>query len=323
MAPNKTNLTVHVIHSMLKYYVNTYNDVVVKDSSIPVDWTVFGSELDVRLVTWRRIGHSAVWLKLPNWAASHAPTLFQRGFKPHHCGADYIMYTLWLKTGTPSKLPEYGTHVVRVEALLRRPDGRLLMVQERHGARHWKFVSGAVDRGEHIVAAVVREVAEEVGLKTNFMGIAGVANRTGAKWGRNELVVLCQVNLTDKQDPDALKLQDDEIAKAAWFSPKDVQLYWNLDFTDVKTMTWDLVRAFTSDGFMHSHTLAPCAAACAGTVVSEGGDEDASRPEPDGGRDTTDSRSPSYAGAGCRWRTNTQIRRHTSHRPAPVSLAGP
>lgn len=318
-ACNKITLLNYVKGGMLKYYVNAYNDVVIKDASIPDNLLLFLSELDARLMTWNKIGHSAIWLKLPNRVAGYAPSLFQRGFTAHHCGPTYIMYTLWLKADTPSKLPEYGTHVVRVEALLKRADGRLLMVQERHGAPHWKFVSGSVDPGEHIVAAVVREVQEEVGLQTRFVGIAGIANRTGAKWGRNEIIVLCQVELIDGEDPDALRIQEDEIAKAAWFKSKDVQLYWNIDFSETHTMQWDRVRAFTSDGFMHSHTPYPAAAASVAGSPCAFEVDDACPAAPAGADDNTGSQTPSSAGADDKPSTHTPSGLHNQCSVSPGS----
>ena len=51
-------------------------------------------------------------------------------------------------------------------ALLRRPDGRVVLVEQRHTGG-WALPGGLLMRGERPDDAIVREVAEEVGLRLN------------------------------------------------------------------------------------------------------------------------------------------------------------
>lgn len=58
---------------------------------------------------------------------------------------------------------------VRVAAFLVR-DGRVLLVQQqKEEKRYWLLPGGAVEQGETLVAAVVRELQEEVGLDVTVL----------------------------------------------------------------------------------------------------------------------------------------------------------
>ena len=59
------------------------------------------------------------------------------------------------------------------------PDGkRILMIQEKRafmrGKAIWKFPGGLVDMGETLDQAVIREVMEETGIDTEFVGMLGL-----------------------------------------------------------------------------------------------------------------------------------------------------
>src|SRR5947209_14613469 len=56
--------------------------------------------------------------------------------------------------------PSYSVGAV---AVLRRPDGRVLFVDQRHSGG-WALPGGLLGRGEPAAEALVREVAEEVGI---------------------------------------------------------------------------------------------------------------------------------------------------------------
>jgi 8-oxo-dGTP diphosphatase len=57
---------------------------------------------------------------------------------------------------------------IRVSVILRR-EGRILLVrQEKPGREYWLLPGGGVNAGESLVDALLREVAEEVGLSDDF-----------------------------------------------------------------------------------------------------------------------------------------------------------
>ena len=74
-----------------------------------------------------------------------------------------------------------GRPVVGVGAVCVR-DGRLLLVQRGRGVARgtWSVPGGRVEHGELLTAAVVRELAEETGLRGRVQRLCGVAERIGA-----------------------------------------------------------------------------------------------------------------------------------------------
>jgi ADP-ribose pyrophosphatase YjhB (NUDIX family) len=136
------------------------------------------------------------------------------------------MFTKWLSVESQSKLPNFGTHIVRVEAIIIRENPEnpfvkeVLLIREKHGKhKDWKLISGNVELGEFVEQAVVREVKEEVGLNTHFISILGHGNRTSGKMGRNEIFFICNLLLADKNNK--ITLQEDEITEAKWFNIYD------------------------------------------------------------------------------------------------------
>ena len=58
---------------------------------------------------------------------------------------------------------------IRVSAILRRESRILLVRHEKQGREYWLLPGGGVSRGETLVDAVKRELAEEVGIEEDFL----------------------------------------------------------------------------------------------------------------------------------------------------------
>lgn len=79
----------------------------------------------------------------------------------------------------------------------------ILMVKERFGkvyfkdkkgelfAQNWKFISGSVNSGEYFSTACTREIKEETGIDTTFLGVVGICNRLQTRFHRDEIVLSC------------------------------------------------------------------------------------------------------------------------------------
>jgi len=67
--------------------------------------------------------------------------------------------------------------------VVRRPDGRFLMVQEFANSGFW-VPGGQVDAGESLRAAVVRETEEEAGVAIELRGLIDVQTERGGRWKR-------------------------------------------------------------------------------------------------------------------------------------------
>ena len=101
-------------------------------------------------------------------------------------------------------------------------DGRLLLVRRGHGpaAGEWSVPGGRVEGGEPVVAALVREVAEETGLEVVVDDLLGWVER----FDDREHFVILDFTVT-VLEPDAPLQAGDDAAEAAWVPVADLDGY--------------------------------------------------------------------------------------------------
>lgn len=124
-------------------------------------------------------------------------------------------------------VPEPGHFLVGIAALIRDPDNRYLLLrrsEERdHGGGVWECVTGRVNQGESIEAALHREVAEETGLTVRLEGIIGLSHFfRGEERAENELqgvVFDCLVEDASALAPSA------EHSEHRWLSAGDALVF--------------------------------------------------------------------------------------------------
>ncbi len=107
-------------------------------------------------------------------------------------------------------------HVVAVTGIVREPEDLVLLV--RRERRGWEPPGGQVEKGEDLVTALEREVAEESNCEISVGDLASV----GSNLGRRERGVPKQVHLTFRcrwlwGEPRA----GDECVDAGWFSVQE------------------------------------------------------------------------------------------------------
>ncbi|HSV65401.1 MAG TPA: NUDIX hydrolase [Mycobacteriales bacterium] len=64
-------------------------------------------------------------------------------------------------------------------AIIGDPEGRVLLVQQNHGHRHWGLPGAHIEPADLPTDAVVREVRRETGLETQVVGLVGLYHLTG------------------------------------------------------------------------------------------------------------------------------------------------
>lgn len=160
------------------------------------------------------------WLELLPAATHLLPELLQLGFDYHSIDGQQL--TLVLKLQPAAYLPLAASHSIGVGGAVFNQSGDILLVKEQpvgpRAGLHWKLPGGMTEPGEHLVAALEREVLEETGVQAYFTGWVALRHHHKGQFGASNLYLVgrletCQTSLSP--DPS-------EIAAAAWFDP---QLY--------------------------------------------------------------------------------------------------
>ena len=97
--------------------------------------------------------------------------------------------------------------------------GRVLLVRRAvaEGTLIWQFPAGAVEPGEPVITAAVRETAEETSLEVRPIQVLG--ERIHPATGRTLVYVACTV-IAGTARP-----ADDETADVAWAAPHELATY--------------------------------------------------------------------------------------------------
>lgn len=116
----------------------------------------------------------------------------------------YLARSAWWRTFKPTV---HGCRVVALDGT-----GRVLLIRQTYGPRHWLAPGGSVERGEDPVATACRELAEETGCTlTKARKVAQVLERPMGAYNQVHVVVgLAQGCVA----PDRR-----EVDEAAWFAP--------------------------------------------------------------------------------------------------------
>ncbi len=227
---------------------NIYNDLTVDGGSVAAGPRDFARQLEAALPRWRLDEAHLVWLDLPVENAGHVPAAIDAGFRYH--SADDGRLRLTLRLVENAYVPPPPTHYIGAGGVVLRESGALLVVSERyrrrgHG-RHLKLPGGALQPGEHIEAAVRREILEETGIETRFRSLVCLRHWHGYRDGKSDIYFVCRL------DPVTFDLacQDDEIEECLWM-PVDEYL----SHEDVHQFNRRIVRAALAEPGIVPETL--------------------------------------------------------------------
>ncbi len=135
-----------------------------------------------------------------------------------------------------SDLPDsVDSRPVAIAALVRRSDGRYLLVRRAPGlpaAGYWTTVTGRPLPGEPLEETVAREVREEVGLDVR---VGALVHRSETANGSYQLVWLEAEPENAARACEPLTFQIDEVAEGRWVSLQEID--------DIEPM-FDSTRAF-------------------------------------------------------------------------------
>jgi ADP-ribose pyrophosphatase YjhB (NUDIX family) len=117
--------------------------------------------------------------------------------------------------------PEVAVGAVVVRSSPHGGTPELLLVERGRGAGvgRWSVPGGRVEAGERLVDAVVREVAEETGLRIRVERFLGWSERIDASAGYHYVILDFVATATD---PEAEPVPGDDAAAAAWWPLADL-----------------------------------------------------------------------------------------------------
>jgi 8-oxo-dGTP pyrophosphatase MutT (NUDIX family) len=138
----------------------------------------------------------------------------EAGFVFHHCEPAYVMMTTRLQQD--AFVPPPATHYIGAGGLVLNDDNELLVVTEvvhRHRHPHYyKLPGGALKPGEHLAAAVMREVREETGIRTRFEAVMGFRHWHGYRFDKSDIYFICRLTPLTSE----IRIQESEIEEAMW-----------------------------------------------------------------------------------------------------------
>lgn len=204
----------------IKYEVNRYNGVEL-EADFSVSVSIFVEDLSRLISNFKTEGRCILWLPIPIEHSEFLPPAINLEFIYHHADSNGAL--LYLKLSDNAVVPGYATHYIGAGGVVIDEKNRLLVVQERYHCsanRHYKLPGGALDPSEHIADAVIREVLEETGIKTEFISLNSFRHWHGYRFGKSDIYFVCRLKPLSSE----IKIDENEIAVAKWM---DVQEYLN------------------------------------------------------------------------------------------------
>lgn len=199
---------------LLDHIVNRFNGVEVAEDRLPADAVEFRRRLGASLDVWRREGRAVVWLDVPIDKAALIPAATDAGFTFHHA-AD-INLSLVCRLNPDALVPSFATHFIGAGAVVLNERQELLVVNELHrrdrSRPYYKLPGGALQPGEHLVNAVIREVFEETGVRAKFEALVCFRHWHGYRWNKSDIYFICRLSPLTRQ----ITIQPNEIEESRW-----------------------------------------------------------------------------------------------------------
>ena len=179
----------------------------------------FKRKLSHACETWTRKGKRGIWLKIPLKCAIHAGSAAENKFDFHHAKPGYVMMTRWLPTQIPNHLPTYSFTQVGVGGVVVNSKGEVLMVQERVSPApfyqgSWKLPGGLADPSEDFAETAAREVREETGIISSFVGVVSIRHTHKMRFEQGDLYVVVR----HRAETEMINIDLHELQAAEWMS---------------------------------------------------------------------------------------------------------
>ena len=198
---------------------NPFGGAVVSPESVITCEPNFLDSLERAHISWNEEGFKVIWLEIPSAVYSVLPMACDNGFIFHHASSEYVMLTLALEKG--AHVPPYATHYIGIGGVVINEKDELLVVSERYRSSgrgpSYKLPGGALQSGEHLADAAVREVLEETGVNTVFDSISFFRHWHGYRYGKSDIYFVAKlIPLSDE-----ITMQEEELSECLWMPVSD------------------------------------------------------------------------------------------------------
>ena len=221
---------------VLEFSTNPFRGAVTSAGSLPSTPAEFALRLRHSLEVWGSEGLQTVWMEIPLRLATLIPIAVEAGFSFHHSSEQYLMLTHRLVPD--AHIPPFATHYIGAGGVVLNEDSELLLVCERYRrlgqAPFYKLPGGALQVGEHLADAVVREVLEETGVQTRFDALVCFRHWHGYRYGKSDIYFVCRLSPLSRE----ITMQAEEIQECLWMPSEQF-----LASEDVSTFNKSIVRA--------------------------------------------------------------------------------
>jgi len=187
------------------------------DSSLhlrPLSLDACRCHLDNALLHWTETGIRPVTVKIHESDSAFIPVFVSAGFSFHHAQPGYVYLKRWLPEDEPDGFPAYANHYLGVAGFVVDPlTDELLVIKERFAPKPiWKLPGGTADCGEDLHQIARREVLEETGISTEFVGVICFRHMHNFRYGCSDFYFVCHLRPLNKE----IKMDESEIAECRW-----------------------------------------------------------------------------------------------------------
>jgi 8-oxo-dGTP pyrophosphatase MutT (NUDIX family) len=219
----------------LAFSSDQFRGVLVDATQLPENPETFRASLGESLAAWKGEQFRVVWLDVPVNRSALIPVAVDAGFRFHHANEENVMMIHRLVEG--AFVPPHATHFVGVGGVVINDRNELLVVCERHRRTqqpYYKLPGGALQPGEHLVDAVLREVLEETGVQAKFESLVCFRHWHGYRYGKSDIYFVCRLAPLSEE----VTIQVEEIEECLWMP---VENYFSSDL--VSAFNKRIVRA--------------------------------------------------------------------------------
>ena len=146
----------------------------------------FSEQFNEILALAKNQGKQLIWFSLSIQQSALIKVLTDAGFVFHNCLEDEI--TLILRIKEAAYAPFVATHSIGAGALIFNDQQQVLVIREKLATHSgFKLPGGHIELGEKISEAIVREVFEETGIHSEFVGIQGLGSKKVFRFGKSNI----------------------------------------------------------------------------------------------------------------------------------------